>query len=81
MASTVDTGSMLQAERAKASFDVDVLMRLLGADKRRAQLTMGGRRRLEPWECHAHSLSCQPDPEQKSGVQGTRVRRLSRAYT
>ena len=49
--------------------------------KRRAQLTVRGRQRLEPWECHAHSLACQPDPEQESGVQGTRVRRLSRAYT
>ena len=29
----------------------------------------------------AHSRPCQPAPEQKSGVQDTRVRRLSRAYT
>ena len=33
-----DTASMLEAERAKASFDVEVLSKLLGADVRRAQL-------------------------------------------
>ena len=37
MASTTDTAAMLEAERAKASFDVDKLLKMMGVDKRREQ--------------------------------------------